>query len=184
MKKFFTMLVGLQLLMLFVGCDSLSPSERLLVGKWYVQREDTVEGTEVMQELNEVFKDDKTCEAKAISRYKMKDEELDFYTVVTLEYSLKGNWEIKDKLFTEKFNHVEVSVRDVDFEGADVTSNLAQLKEAKESTKKTAYYEIAVPLKKALLGDVGAVKIKKLNEEQFVVVNNENSVVEYKRVAD
>ena len=92
MKKFFTMLVGLQLLMLFVGCDSLSPSERLLVGKWYVQREDTVEGTEVMQELNEVFKDDKTCEAKAISRYKMKDEELDFYTVVTLEYSLKGNW--------------------------------------------------------------------------------------------
>lgn len=32
MKKFFTMLVGLQLLMLFVGCDSLSPSERLLVG--------------------------------------------------------------------------------------------------------------------------------------------------------
>lgn len=184
MKKFFTMLVGLQLLMLFVGCDSLSPSERLLVGKWYVQREDTVEGTEVMQELNEVFKDDKTCEAKAISRYKMKDEELDFYTVVTLEYSLKGNWEIKDKLFTEKFNHVEVSVRDVDFEGADVTSNLAQLKEAKESTKKTAYYEMAVPLKKALLGDVGAVKIKKLNEEQFVVVNNENSVVEYKRVAD
>ena len=178
------MLVGLKLLMLFVGCDSLSPSERLLVGKWYVQREDTVEGTEVMQELNEVFKDDKTCEAKAISRYKMKDEELDFYTVVTLEYSLKGNWEIKDKLFTEKFNHVEVSVRDVDFEGADVTSNLAQLKEAKESTKKTAYYEIAVPLKKALLGDVGAVKIKKLNEEQFVVVNNENSVVEYKRVAD
>lgn len=178
------MLVGLQLLMLFVGCDSLSPSERLLVGKWYVQREDTVEGTEVMQELNEVFKDDKTCEAKAISRYKMKDEELDFYTVVTLEYSLKGNWEIKDKPFTEKFNHVEVSVRDVDFEGADVTSNLAQLKEAKESTKKTAYYEIAVPLKKALLGDVGAVKIKKLNEEQFVVVNNENSVVEYKRVAD
>lgn len=97
---------------------------------------------------------------------------------------MKGNWEIKDKLFTEKFNHVEVSVRDVDFEGADVTSNLAQLKEAKESTKKTAYYEMAVPLKKALLGDVGAVKIKKLNEEQFVVVNNENSVVEYKRVAD
>ena len=28
------------------------------------------------------------------------------------------------------------------------------------------------------------VKIKKLNEEQFVVVNNENTVVEYKRVAD
>lgn len=146
------MLVGLQLLMLFVGCDSLSPSERLLVGKWYVQREDTVEGTEVMQELNEVFKDDKTCEAKAISRYKMKDEELDFYTVVTLEYSLKGNWEIKDKLFTEKFNHVEVSVRDVDFEGADVTSDLAQLKEAKESTKKTAYYEMAVPLKNLYWG--------------------------------
>ena len=184
MKKFFTMLVGLQLLMSFVGSDSLAPSEHLLVGKWYVQREDTVEGTEVMQELNEVFKDDKTCEAKAISRYKMKDEELDFYTVVTLEYSLKGNWEVKDKLFTEKFNHVEVSVRDVDFEGADVTSDLAQLKEAKESTKKTAYYEMAVPLKKALLGDVGAVKIKKLNEEQFVVVNNENTVVEYKRVAD
>ena len=124
--------------MLFVGCDSLSPSEHLLVGKWYVQREDTVEGTEVMQELNEVFKDDKTCEAKAISRYKMKDEELDFYTVVTLEYSLKGNWEVKDKLFTEKFNHVEVSVRDVDFEGADVTSDLAQLKEAKEN----CYYKI------------------------------------------
>ena len=184
MKKFFTMLVGLQLLMLFVGCDSLSPSEHLLVGKWYVQREDTVEGTEVMQELNEVFKDDKTCEAKAISRYKMKDEELDFYTVVTLEYSLNGNWEVKDKLFTEKFNHVEVSVRDVDFEGADVPSDLAQLKAANESTKKTAYYEMAVPLKKALLGDVGAVKIKKLNEEQFVVVNNENTVVEYKRVAD
>ena len=156
----------------------------MLGGKWEVKREDTVEGTEVMQELNEVFKDDKTCEAKAISRYKMKDEELDFYTVVTLEYSLKGNWEVKDKLFTEKFNHVEVSVRDVDFEGADVTSDLAQLKEAKESTKKTAYYEMAVPLKKALLGDVGAVKIKKLNEEQFVVVNNENTVVEYKRVAD
>lgn len=43
---------------------------------------------------------------------------------------------------------------------------------------------MAVPLKKALLGDVGAVKIKKLNEEQFVVVNKDNTVVEYKRVAD
>ena len=43
---------------------------------------------------------------------------------------------------------------------------------------------MAVPLKKALLGDVGAVKIKKLNEEQFVVVNKDNKVVEYKRVED
>lgn len=168
-----------------VSCDSLSPSERLLVGKWYAVSELSESDMEALQELNEVFNEDKTCEVNGLIRYKVKgDDEGDLYTIITLNCKLKGTWKIENKMFTEKYSYVDISVQDIDFEGRSVTTNLVQLNAAKETTKKSVYYDIVIPLKKAYFNDVGTVKVKKLNNDFFEVQNSDNAITTYKRIVE
>ena len=109
MKKAFYVLAVMFAIVMMAGCDSLNPSERLNVGKWYTvynHVSDSVGGTDYSGEQYDEYNEDKACSSKATIRYVVYVEN-GIQEIVTLSITTKGTWSITDKTFNENTTDVD-----------------------------------------------------------------------------
>lgn len=177
-------LLGVDLvLILLASCNSLSPSEHLLVGAWYTIFNVEEDGGESVLECTTKYLDDKTFVVNGTARYSIKADGIDVTTIIIMDISGKGTWSIYDKILKEQLTSANVKITDVDFSGDDVTNNLEQLNKARESARKNAYFEMVIPLKKELLKETSS-RIIKLNDKELVEKDDDGNTSEHKRVDD
>lgn len=168
MNKVFVLL-GALATWLLMSCDSLTPSERLLVGKWYDMSENSSDL--VTSEVTTEFREDKSYVATLKARFVSEDEDgYDFQKVVTMSMREKGTWNIEDKIFYTNTTSLELASINVEFVGDDVIDDKEKIKDVVESEKKSFYYDCFIPLKKECLGE-RAEKIVTLNEQAFVTID-------------
>lgn len=182
MKKLFLLTLTLFALIMVISCDSLSPSERLLVGKWYYQSQtdEDADGTSIVTELYDTYKDDYICETHGTLRMTKKIEK-GIYEIITLDIKYKGTWEINDKQLTVNITNVDITIKDVDFGGDNLTTDNSVIKEMANSERKRLYYDLVIPLKKESMGEVTE-KILTLNDSQLVTKDMNGEKTEYSRM--
>lgn len=183
MKKFMLFSMLAVVLLALASCDSLNPSERLLVGKWYSQsqQDEDKDGYSFVEEDYSTYNEDKTSDCHGTMRSTYKIDE-GVYLIVTYELKAKGTWAIVDKQLQENYTYADVTIKDVEAAGENVNTNKAELREALESEKKRLYYDVAIPMKKSMMG-AGVDKIITLNENQLVIVDKDGVKSEYSRMS-
>lgn len=186
MRKVVLVASLLPIIMFVVACDSLSSSERLLVGKWYFSTDSFSQHDDdgdvfTDAEFETEYLEDKTSKAIINMRMQVVSKDRDFRETVVVTVAQKGTWSIEDKHLNENTTSVELKDISVEFEGDDLTDDVRELESAKESAKKWFYYDIFVPLKKESLGE-SSEKIVKLNNQNLVTVDEEGSKTEFKRI--
>lgn len=181
MKRFAYFTFIIIALLTFVSCSDLNPSEKLLVGQWYSSASQDGANSFVWEEYD-TYKEDRTSEFHGTVRYTITDKENGIQEIVTCEIKGNGTWSIKDKRLEENITYADVSIKDVEFTGDNVTNDKSQLREAIDSEKKRLYYDLAVPFKKELMGE-SVDKIKTLNDNKLVTVDKDGEVSEYSRIS-
>lgn len=160
------------------SCDSLNPSERLMVGKWYNQES----GKNFSGEQYDTYNEDKTCVSHGTIRYVIEISE-GVQEVVTLSISTKGTWSINDKIETDNITYADIKIEDVSFQGENLTDDRNFIRETIDSEKKRLYYDLVMPLKKELMGE-DSTRIITLNETTCVTVNKDGEKTEIRKVSE
>lgn len=182
MKKFISITISALILLTLASCDSLTPSERLLVGKWYgqIQHDEDKNGTSSVAEFYVTYKEDKTSVEHGTMRITCKIDD-GFYEVLTLGLKCKGTWAIVDKQLFENTTYCDIVIKDVEAVGENVTDDAAQLKDFLTSEKKRLYYDLVVPVKKEVMCKDSS-KIKTLNDNELITVDKEGEVYKSSRI--
>mgnify|MGYP006903490363 CR=1 FL=1 len=183
MKKAFYVLAVMFAIVMMAGCDSLNPSERLNVGKWYTvynHVSDSVGGTDYSGEQYDEYNEDKACSSKATIRYVVYVEN-GIQEIVTLSITTKGTWSITDKTFNENTTDVDIQIVDLSFEGENLTDDKSVIQKFIASEKKRLYYELVIPLKKDYMGE-DSCKIITLNETTCVTVDKDGTRTESRKI--
>lgn len=170
-------------LLTLASCSQLNPSEKLMVGKWYSQsqQDEDKDGYSFVEESYYTYNEDKTSDRHGTLRSTYKIDE-GVYEVVTYEFKTKGTWAIVDKQLQENITYADVTIKDIEAVGENVNTDKTELREALESEKKRLYYDVAIPLKKEMMGEV-AEKIITLNENQLVTIDKDGTKSEYSKIA-
>lgn len=162
------------------SCDSLNPSERLMVGKWYSSQSMKDWSGEQYNTYNE----DKTFVSNGTIRCVVDVEGLEgVQKVVTLSYSMKGTWSINDKIETDNTTDADIKIEDVSFQGENLTDDRNLIRETIDSEKKRLYYDMVIPMKKELMGE-DSTRIITLNETTCVTVDKDGEKTESRKVSE
>lgn len=183
MKKTFYVLVAMFAIVMMAGCDSLNPSERLNVGKWYTSlnhESDSAGGVDYTGEQYDDYNEDKTCSSKGTIRC-VFDSENGIQVIVTLSYTTKGTWSITDKTFNENTTDVDIQITDLSVEGENLTDDQSVIRDFVASEKKRLYYDWIIPLKKEMMGEDSS-KIVILNETTCVTVDKDGERTESRKL--
>mgnify|MGYP004660552603 CR=1 FL=1 len=181
MKKTFYVLVAMFAIVMMAGCDSLNPSERLNVGKWYTsfnQESDSV--GEFTGEQYDEYKEDKTCSSKGTIRW-VFDNGNGIQVIVTSSYTTKGTWSITDKTFNENTTDVDIQITDLSVQGENLTDDKSAIRDFVASEKKRMYYDWIIPWKKEMMGEDSS-KIIILNETTCVTVDKDGVRTESRKL--
>ena len=79
MKKVYCVFTLMLAIILMSGCDSLNPSERLMVGKWYSTLNDDSSDVNTVAEQTDEYREDKTFVSKLSWRHSWKIGDSDIY---------------------------------------------------------------------------------------------------------
>ena len=183
MKKTFYVLVVLFAIVMMAGCDSLNPSERLNVGKWYTSLNhvsDSVGGLDYIGEQYDDYNEDKTCSSKGTIRF-VFDTGNGIQEIMTVSYTTKGTWSITDKTFNENTTDVDIQITDVSLQGENLTDDQSVIRDVVASEKKRLYYDLIIPWKKELMGEDSS-KIIILNETTCVTVDKDGNRIESRKL--
>lgn len=170
-------------LLTLASCSQLNPSEKLMVGKWYsqAQQAEDKDGYSFVAEEYSTYNEDKTSDSHGTIRATYKIDE-GVYEIVTYEFKTKGTWTIVDKQLQENCTYADVSIKDIEAAGENVNTDKAELREALESEKKRLYYDVAIPMKKGMMGE-SVDKIMTLNDSQLVTIDKDGTKSEYSKIA-
>lgn len=168
-------------LLTLASCSLLNPSENLMVGKWYSSKGQNSDGVSYVAERYDTYNEDKTFESSGTVRYTYKVDE-GVYEIVTYEFKTKGTWAIVDKQLQGNITYADVTIKDIEAAGENVNTDKTELREALESEKKRLYYDVAIPMKKSMMG-AGAEKITTLNENQLVTIDKDGVKAEYSKMS-
>ncbi len=181
MKKIFSVILMMFAILAMVSCDSLNPSERLMVGKWYYS-DDVTDTIGITIESNDEYHDDKTYISNGTMRLVWDVPDLDgVQEVLILSYTEKGTWSIIDKMQNTNTTDVDIKIADVSFQGENLTDDRTVIQELVASEKKRLYYDYVIPSKKEWMGE-DSVRIITLNETTCVTVNKNGNKTEMRRI--
>lgn len=181
MKKIFSVILMMFAILAMVSCDSLNPSERLMVGKWYYSGSSkTHDGIEFTIESNDEYHDDKTYISNGTIRY-VWDVDDGVQEVVILSFTGKGTWSIIDKMQNTNTTDVDIKIVDVSFQGENLTDDRTVIQESVASEKKRLYYDMVIPWKKECMGE-SSDRIITLNETTCVTVDKDGNKTEMRRI--
>lgn len=181
MKKIFSVILMMFAILAMVSCDSLNPSERLMVGKWYYS-EDVTDTIEYTIESNDEYHDDKTYVSNGTMRLVWDVPDVDgVQEVVILSFAEKGTWNIIDKMQNTNATDVDIKIADVSLQGENLTDDRTVIQEVVASEKKRLYYDYVIPLKKECMGEDSA-RIITLNETTCVTVDKDGNKTEMRRI--
>lgn len=186
MKKIFSVILMMFAILAMVSCDSLNPSERLMVGKWYYSYDDygldTIRFTGRTIESNDEYHDDKTYISNGTIRVVWNVPDVDgVQEVVIFSYTEKGTWSIIDKMKNTNTTDVDIKIADVSFQGENLTDDRTVIQELVASEKKRLYYDMVIPWKKECMGEDSA-RIITLNETTCVIVDKGGNKTEKRRI--
>ena len=171
MKRTFYVLVAMFAIVMMAGCDSLNPSERLNVGKWYTSLNhvsDSVGGLDYTGEQYDDYNEDKTCSSKGTIRL-VFDAGNGIQEIVTVSCTTKGTWSITDKTFNENTTDVDIQITDFSVEGEYLTDDQSVIR------------DWIIPLKKEMMGEDSS-KIIILNETTCVTVDKDGERTESRKL--
>lgn len=183
MKRTFYVLVAMFAIVMMAGCDSLNPSERLNVGKWYTSLNhvsDSVGGLDYTGEQYDDYNEDKTCSSKGTIRL-VFDAGNGIQEIVTVSCTTKGTWSITDKIFNENTTDVDIQITDLSVEGENLTDDQSVIRDFVASEKKRLYYDLIIPWKKEMMGE-DSNKIIILNETTCVTVDKDGERIESRKL--
>lgn len=183
MKRTFYVLVAMFAIVMMAGCDSLNPSERLNVGKWYTSINhvsDSVGGLDYTGEQYDDYNEDKTCSSKGTIRL-VFDAGNGIQEIVTVSCTTKGTWSITDKTFNENTTDVDIQITDLSVDGENLTDDQSVIRDFVASEKKRLYYDWIIPLKKEMMGEDSS-KIIILNETTCVTVDKDGERTESRKL--
>lgn len=180
MKKIFSVILMMFAILAMVSCDSLNPSERLMVGKWYYSdAEDAGDGSRFTIESNDEYHDDKTYISNGTIRYVYDGDGVQ--VVAILSFAGKGTWSIIDKMENTNTTDVDIKIVDVSFQGENLTDDRTVIQELVASEKKRLYYDMVIPWKKEWMGE-SSDRIITLNETTCVTVDKDGDKTEMRRI--
>lgn len=178
MKKIINVFATMLAVITMASCDSLNPSERLMVGKWYCP----LSNKDWSGEQYDTYNEDKTCVSHGTIRL-VKEISEGVQEIVTFSFSTKGTWSINDKIETENTTDADIKIEDVSFQGENLTDDRNIIRETIDSEKKRLYYDLVIPLKKELMGKDSA-RIITLNETTCVTVDKDGEKTESRKVSE
>lgn len=176
MKNIFSVILMMFAILAMVSCDSLNPSERLMVGKWYYSKSMNNDGVETTLE----YHDDKTYIVNGTVRF-VWDVDDGVQEVVILSLTGKGTWSIIDKMQNTNTTDVDIKIVDVSFQGENLTDDRTVIQELIASEKKRLYYDKVIPWKKECIGEYSS-RIITLNETTCVTVDKDGDKTEMRRI--
>lgn len=179
MKNIFSVILMMFAILAMVSCDSLNPSERLMVGKWYYSESMNNDGVETTVESNVEYHDDKTYISNGTIRYVYYGDGVQ--EVIILSFAGKGTWSIIDKMENTNTTDVDIKIVDVSFQGENLTDDRTVIQELIVSEKKRLYYDMVVPMKKEWMGE-SSDRIITLNETTCVTVGKDGHKTESRRI--
>ena len=180
MKKIFSVILMMFAILAMVSCDSLNPSERLMVGKWYYSESSMDhDGNKATVESNYEYHDDKTYISNGTVRLVYDGDGVQ--EVVVLSLAEKGTWSIIDKMQNTNTTDVDIKIVDVSFQGENLTDDRTVIQELVASEKKRLYYDMVIPWKKESMGET-SYRIITLNETTSVTVDKDGHKTERRRI--
>ena len=180
MKKIFSVILMMFAILAMVSCDSLNPSERLMVGKWYYSYDASDSTSGVTVESNDEYHDDKTYISNGTVRLVI-DYGDGVHEVVIYSFTKKGTWSIIDKMQNTNITDVDIKIADVSFQGENLTDDRTVIQELVASEKKRLYYDLVIPVKKEWMGE-SSNRIITLNETTCVTVDKNGNKTEMRRI--
>ena len=180
MKNIFSVILMMFAILAMVSCDSLNPSERLMVGKWYYSESSMYnDGNKATVESNYEYHDDKTYISNGTVRLVYDGDGVQ--EVVVLSLAEKGTWSIIDKMQNTNTTDVDIKIVDVSFQGENLTDDRTVIQELVASEKKRLYYDMVIPWKKESMGET-SYRIITLNETTCVTVDKDGHKTERRRI--
>ena len=179
MKKIFSVILMMFAILAMVSCDSLNPSERLMVGKWYYS-DDVTDTIGITIESNDEYHDDKTYISNGTMRV-VYDGGNGVQEVVIYSFTEKGTWSIIDKMKNTNITDVDIKIADLSFQGENLTDDRTVIQELVASEKKRLYYDYVIPWKKECMGE-SSDRIITLNETTCVTVDKDGNKTEMRRI--
>lgn len=177
MKK--NIIFALLILLAFTSCNTLNPTEKRLVGKWYGTSQSNNKRGNFTAEITCKFLEDKSFESAAT--YIQTDTVCgfeDLRRMITLSAKYTGTWDVVNKYVRQRYSDVELTVKDIDFVGADVAH--LDIERMKEDCLKLSTQNIPSMKKEMLEPD--SARIETLNEDHLVTIGKDGFKVESVRI--